>query len=219
MADTAFLDGCDGCSVTGRSRARIRTNAEHLSNPSKADGGASDLPAIDDLVDAWLDGPAPKRAQSGTVSPTARSAAAKPRAMDAEADRPDCIAAAPATANVARATPLRMTTHVMPTSARPHGVQAHASERDQRQRAEDHQVEDHEAATPGSLGGSIPPPVAGRAVVVDVPGRGIVLALYNGETCVAELAIGPHMALDIGSELLLAARRRFGRDLPRSVEQ
>lgn len=57
------------------------------------------------------------------------------------------------------------------------------------------------------------PPAASRAVVAD--GADIVLTVYSGEDgALAAMTLGPHQALDIAHNLLAAARRRFGREVP-----
>ena len=54
-------------------------------------------------------------------------------------------------------------------------------------------------------------PVAGRAVVSDPPGAPSILTLYTGDQALAELQLGPAEAVALASDLLLSARRRYGR--------
>ena len=55
------------------------------------------------------------------------------------------------------------------------------------------------------------PPVAGRAVVAD-PGGGLaVLTMYAGADALAALELAPAEAVALASDLLLTARRRYGR--------
>ena len=52
---------------------------------------------------------------------------------------------------------------------------------------------------------------AGRAVVSDPPGAPSMLTLYAGDQALAELQLAPAEAVALASDLLLAARRRYGR--------
>ena len=55
------------------------------------------------------------------------------------------------------------------------------------------------------------PSVAGRGVVSDPPGATTTLTLYTGDQALAALQLGPAEAVALASDLLLAARRRYGR--------
>ena len=57
-----------------------------------------------------------------------------------------------------------------------------------------------------------PAPVTGRAVVSDPPGAPSMLTLYAGDQVLAALELAPSEAVALASDLLLAARRRCGRD-------
>ena len=54
-------------------------------------------------------------------------------------------------------------------------------------------------------------PVAGRGVVSDPPGGTTTLTLYAADQTLAELQLGPSEAIALASDLLLSARRRYGR--------
>ena len=54
-------------------------------------------------------------------------------------------------------------------------------------------------------------PIAGRGVVSDPPGSPTTLTLYAADQALAELQLGPAEAVALASDLLLAARRRYGR--------
>ena len=56
-----------------------------------------------------------------------------------------------------------------------------------------------------------PTPVAGRAVIADPPGAPTVLTLYAGDQALASLELAPSEAVALASDMLLAARRRYGR--------
>ncbi len=56
-----------------------------------------------------------------------------------------------------------------------------------------------------------PAPRAGRAVVSDPPGAPSMLTLYTGDHALAELQLAPAEAVALASDLLLSARRRYGR--------
>ena len=56
-----------------------------------------------------------------------------------------------------------------------------------------------------------PIPIAGRGVVSDPPGAPSLLTLYTGDQALAQLPLGPAEAVALTSDLLLAARRRYGR--------
>ena len=55
------------------------------------------------------------------------------------------------------------------------------------------------------------PPVAGRGVVSDPAGASTLLTLYTGDQALAELPLGPAEAVALASDMLNAARRRYGR--------
>ncbi len=55
------------------------------------------------------------------------------------------------------------------------------------------------------------PPVAGRAVVSDPPGSPSMLTLYSAGQALATLELAPAEAVVLASDLLLSARRRYGR--------
>ncbi len=55
------------------------------------------------------------------------------------------------------------------------------------------------------------PPVAGRAVVTDPPGAPSTLTMYAGDQALAALELAPSEAVALASDLLVAARRRYGR--------
>ncbi len=57
------------------------------------------------------------------------------------------------------------------------------------------------------------PPVAGRAVISDPPGSPSMLTLYSADQALAELQLAPAEAVALASDLLLSARRRYGRPL------
>lgn len=56
---------------------------------------------------------------------------------------------------------------------------------------------------------------ATRVVVSDPPGEPTSITLYaaDDEQPIASIAIGPHMAVQVASDLLRSALRRFGRPL------
>ena len=54
-------------------------------------------------------------------------------------------------------------------------------------------------------------PVAGRAVVSDPQGAPSMLTIYAGDQVLAALELAPSEAVALSSDLLLAARRRYGR--------
>ena len=56
-----------------------------------------------------------------------------------------------------------------------------------------------------------PIPIAGRGVVSDPPGASTMLTMCAGERALAQLPLGPAEAVALASDLLLAARRRYGR--------
>ena len=56
-----------------------------------------------------------------------------------------------------------------------------------------------------------PAPIAGRAVVADPGGGPTVLTMYAGDQALAALELAPSEAVALASDLLLAARRRYGR--------
>ena len=56
-----------------------------------------------------------------------------------------------------------------------------------------------------------PIPIAGRGVVSDPPGASTLLTLYTGDQALAELPLGPAEAVALASDMLNAARRRYGR--------
>lgn len=60
-------------------------------------------------------------------------------------------------------------------------------------------------------------PLAHRAVTAD-DGQSITLALYREAECLGVLEVSPHVAIDLASDLLNLARRRFGRGIPNSSE-
>ncbi len=47
--------------------------------------------------------------------------------------------------------------------------------------------------------------------VVDPPGASTMLTLYTGDQALAELPLGPAEAVALASDMLNAARRRYGR--------
>ncbi len=53
--------------------------------------------------------------------------------------------------------------------------------------------------------------ITGRAEISDPPGEAMTLTLFAGEKALAELQIGPAEAIALASDLLLSARRRYGR--------
>ncbi len=55
------------------------------------------------------------------------------------------------------------------------------------------------------------PPVAGRAAISDPPGAMSMLTLYTGDQALATLELAPAEAVALASDLLLSARRRYGR--------
>ena len=55
------------------------------------------------------------------------------------------------------------------------------------------------------------PPVAGRGIVSDPPGGSTTLTMYFADKALAELQIGPAEAVALASDMLNAARRRYGR--------
>jgi hypothetical protein len=55
-------------------------------------------------------------------------------------------------------------------------------------------------------------PLAHRAVTAD-DGQSITLALYREAECLGVLEVSPHVAIDLASDLLNLARRRFGREV------
>ena len=55
------------------------------------------------------------------------------------------------------------------------------------------------------------PPIAGRAVISDPPGSPSMLTLFTGDEALAEMQLGPAEAVSLASDLLLSARRRYGR--------
>ncbi len=56
-----------------------------------------------------------------------------------------------------------------------------------------------------------PAPRAGRAVVVDPGGDPAVLTKYAGDDALATPELAPAEAVALASDLLLSARRRYGR--------
>ena len=56
-----------------------------------------------------------------------------------------------------------------------------------------------------------PTPRAGRAVVADAGGGPAVLTLYSSDDALAGLELAPAEAVALASDLLLSARRRYGR--------
>ena len=56
-----------------------------------------------------------------------------------------------------------------------------------------------------------PAPRAGRAVISDPPGSPSMLMLYTGDEALAEMQLGPAEAVALASDMLNAARRRYGR--------
>lgn len=54
-------------------------------------------------------------------------------------------------------------------------------------------------------------PIAGRAVISDPPGSPSMLTLYTGDEALAEMQLGPAEVVSLASDLLLSARRRYGR--------
>jgi hypothetical protein len=56
-----------------------------------------------------------------------------------------------------------------------------------------------------------PPIPATRAVVADPPGEPTTLTLYNEDGGLASIMLGPAECIALASDLLNAARRRFGR--------
>ena len=56
-----------------------------------------------------------------------------------------------------------------------------------------------------------PAPRAGRAVVADPPGGSTTLTMYFADKALAELPLGPAEAVALASDMLNAARRRYGR--------
>ncbi len=55
------------------------------------------------------------------------------------------------------------------------------------------------------------PPLAGRAAVADPDGGPAVLTMYAGDQAIAALELAPAEMVALASDLLLSARRRFGR--------
>ncbi len=55
------------------------------------------------------------------------------------------------------------------------------------------------------------PPVAGHAVISDPPGSPSMLTLYSADVALASLELAPSEAVALASDLLLAARQRYGR--------
>ncbi len=56
-----------------------------------------------------------------------------------------------------------------------------------------------------------PTPVAGRGVVSDPPGGSTTLTMYAADRALAQLPLGPAEAVALASDMLNAARRRYGR--------
>jgi hypothetical protein len=52
---------------------------------------------------------------------------------------------------------------------------------------------------------------ATRAIITDPPGEPSTLTLYRDDDALAAIPLGPADAVRLASDLLLAARRRFGR--------
>ncbi len=63
------------------------------------------------------------------------------------------------------------------------------------------------------------PPVAGRAVVSDPPGAPSMLTMYAGDQALASLELAPSECVALASDLLLAARRRYGRPSQEAGQQ
>jgi hypothetical protein len=54
-----------------------------------------------------------------------------------------------------------------------------------------------------------------RALILECAGEPTKLILLSGDTAIASLPLGPADAVALASDLLLAARRRMGRDSAR----